>query len=126
MSLVVNTVNGQITLASDTLNDGSTIQKLYVAPARKTGVGPAEKLNVTSGSIVTLTPPATATHAVLSNETNPIRIYDTGDTPTTGASGNGHELVAGTFYEIDAGSFAQFKMIAVGSSSTVHVTYYRY
>ncbi len=123
MSFSLSTVAGTVLIQSRTDNDGNTRQEVAVSPARWTGVSPAEKLTVGSGAVVSLTAPSTATHAVLCNETNPIRWYDTGDTPTTA---NGMLLPAGEYLEVDLASFTQFKMIAVSTSSVVQIVYRRY
>ena len=126
MSFNLSTVSGTIPVQSRLDNDSNHRQEVAVSPARWTGVAPAEKLTVSNAAVKSLTAPGTATHAVLCNETNPIRWYDTGDTPTTGSTGNGMLLPAGEYLEIDLADFTQFKMIAVSTSSTVQVVYRRY
>jgi hypothetical protein len=67
-----------------------------------------------------------ATHALVFVETNTVRFYDDGSTPTTGTTGNGAPLAAGNALELDMATFANFKMIAETGTATVHVLYYRY
>ncbi len=123
MAFNLSTPSGTIPIQSRLDNDSNYRQEVAVSPARWTGVSPAEKLSVNNAAVTSLTPPATATHAVLCNETNSIRWYDTGDTPTTA---NGMLLPAGEYLELDMANFAQFKMIAVATTSTVQIVYRRY
>ncbi len=126
MAFSLSTPGGTINVQSRLDLDTNYRQEVAVSPARWTGISPAEKLTVGSGAVVSLTPPANATHAVLCNETQSIRWYDTGDTPTAGATGNGMLLPAGEYLELDLATFSQFKMIAVTTSSTVQIVYRRY
>ncbi len=121
-----STPAGIILIEARPLANGNYEMEIATSPARSTGISPAEKLTVGSGAVVSLTPASGATHAILVNESNAIRWYDTGDTPTTGASGNGPQLAAGDYLELDLSDFTKFKMIAVSASSTVHVLYRRY
>lgn len=120
------TPGGQIVIRAPQLGGGQYAQQLFVAPARKTPVGPPEKLSVGTGAVVTLSPPGGATHALVFVEANAIRYYDDGTTPTTGGTGNGAPLAAGSALEIDLASFANFKMIAQSATATVHVLYAKY
>jgi hypothetical protein len=72
---------------------------------------------------VTLTPPSGATHALVFVESNPVRFYDDGSTPTTA---NGAPLAAGSALELDMAAFTNFKMIAQVGTAIVSVLYYRY
>lgn len=110
------------------LTSGAKAQVLFVAPMRKTPVGPPEKLSVTTGSTVGLSPPGGATHALIANDTNgaPLRWYDDGTSPTTGTAGNGPPLAVGDYLEVDLAAFTNFKMIAVTTTTTAHVVYWKY
>lgn len=108
------------------LAGGQKAQVLFVAPMRKTPVGPPEKLSVTTGATVGLSPPGGATHALIAVEGNNVRWYDDGTSPTTGASGNGPTIVAGDYLELDEAAFSNFKMIALSATATVHVVYWKY
>lgn len=120
------TPGGIVNAEARLLANGNYQQEVAAAPGRQTGISPAEKLTVGSGAVVSLTPASGATHALLVNETNSLRWYDTGDTPTAGATGNGPILAAGDYLELDLADFTKFKMIAVSTSTTVHVLYRRY
>lgn len=122
----ITTPDGTIVLQARQLGDGSYVQEIAVEPARKTPVGPPEKLAVGTGATVGLSPPTGATHALLFVEANGIRFYDDGSTPTTGGTGNGAPVAAGSALELDYASFSTFAMIAQSGTATVHVLYYRY
>lgn len=123
----IQTVDGVITLQARQLTDGSWKQEVDAAPARRTPVGPPEKLTVGTGAVVTLSPPAGAVEAQLFVEAaSDIRYYDDGSTPTTGVSGNGAVLPAGSADQLDYAIFTNWKMIAVSAAVTVQVLYYRY
>jgi hypothetical protein len=122
----ISTPDGIITIQARQLADGSWAQELAAEPARRTPVGPPEKLTVGTGAVVTLSPPGTATHCLLFIETNDIRYYDDGSTPTTGTTGNGAPVVAGDALELDLASFANFKMIGKIGTATVHALYWKY
>jgi hypothetical protein len=124
-SIQQSTPSGIILIEARTLLNGNYTMEIATSPARWTGLSPSEKLTVGSGAVVHLSPASNSTHAILVNESNAIRWYDTGDTPTTGASGNGPQLAAGDYLELDLANFALFGMIAVSASSTVHVLYRR-
>ena len=124
----ISTPGGLVTIRAVQLANGQYAQVLFVAPMRKTPIGPPEKLAVGTGATVGLSPPGGATHALIANDPNgnPIRWYDDGTSPTTGTTGNGPVLNAGDYLELDEASFANFKMIAVTGTATVHVVYWRY
>lgn len=131
--ITVQLVGGNAVLLARQLPTSEWVQEVAVMPARWTGVSPSEKLSVGSGVAIGLSPPSGATHALVVNDSHiaspqAIRYYDTGDTPTTGATGNGAPLEAGQFLEIDLLTFSQFKMIciAAGQSATIHVLYRKY
>lgn len=123
----IATPDGIITLQARQLADGSWKQEVDAAPARRTAVGPPERISVGTGSVSTLSPPAGATEAQLFVEAaSDIRYYDDGSTPTTTAAGNGADVPAGGALQLDYASFANFKMVAVSAGVIVQVLYYRY
>jgi hypothetical protein len=121
----IPTSGGNKTVRTSELAGGHAINT-FTGPLRRTPVGPPEKLSVTTGAVKTLTPPGSATHALLWVENNTIRYYEDGSTPTTGASGNGPPVAAGNVIELDLASFSNFKMIALSATATVHVLYWFY
>lgn len=121
----IASVDGIITLLARQLASGEWIQEVETAPGRWVPVGPPEKLSVGVGAVVSLSPPGTATIAMLFVETNTIRMYDDGSTPTTGAAGNGAPIAAGSALEISLSTFANLKMIGLSGTATVHVLYYK-
>lgn len=118
---------GSVTLRAVQLGGGQFAQLLLVAAARITPIDPPEKLAITSGAVVTLSPPGGATNAVFVNDKygNDLRWYWGGSTPTTGTTGNGPVLAAGDYLELDLATFANFKAIAVAASTTGHVYYWK-
>ncbi len=121
----IPTVGGNKTVRTTELTGGHAIN-LFAGPLRRTPVGAPEKLTVGTGAVVTLSPPGTSTHALLWVENNTIRYYEDGSTPTTGSSGNGPPVVAGSALELDLASFSNFKMIGMTGTATVHVLYWKY
>jgi hypothetical protein len=122
----IATAGGTVVVRAVQLGGGQVAQVLFVAPMRKTPVGPPEKLSVGVGATVGLSPPGGATHALVFVESSGIRYYDDGSTPTTGATGNGAPIAAGSALEVDLASFTNFKMIAQTATATVHVLYSKY
>lgn len=78
-----------------------------------------QQLTVTSGAVVTLTPPAGATMASFTIETASIRMLDDGASPTT-TLGNVWQ-VGPAYY---AGDLTKLKFIAPGTTATLDVLYY--
>jgi hypothetical protein len=122
---LINIPGSSVTVRAVQLAGGQYAQVLFVAPMRWTPVAPPEKLSITTGSVVTLSPPGTATHAIFANDKNgnDLRWYDDGSTPTTGVTGNGPVLSAGDYLEIDLAAFTTFKAIAVSATTTAHIIY---
>ena len=82
-----------------------------------------EALPITNAAAVPLTAAVygAAVKALIVNETNNIRVRWDGTSPTTAV---GHLLLAGSTIELDsAADIANFKAIAVGTASTISVTY---
>jgi hypothetical protein len=68
--------------------------------------------------------PATATHALLSIETNDLRWLDTGTNPS---ATQGHKLAADNYFWISGRQrLLDWKMIRVSADATITVTYYNY
>lgn len=84
--------------------------------------GAHQQLTITSGAVVTLTVPATATMAAFTVETASIRMLDDGPNPTT-TLGNlwttGPAYYGGSLVQLQA-----MKFIAVSTSATLDVLYY--
>lgn len=124
---LIQTASGQITLQARQLADGSWKQEVDAAPARRTPVGPPERITVGTGAVSTLSPPAGATEAQIFVEAaSDIRYYDDGSTPTTGVSGNGADVPASGALQLDYAVFSNFKMVALTGAVAVQVLYYRY
>jgi hypothetical protein len=84
--------------------------------------GAHQQLTITSGAVVTLTVPLTATMAAFTVETASIRMLDDGPNPTTTL---GNVWPIGPAYY--GGSLAQLqamKFIAISTSATLDVLYY--
>lgn len=99
-------------------------QQVDVGPAVCTPKTPGQYALAVSTSVVgTLTPASGATHALISVDlgASSIRWTIDGSNPT---SANGHQLAAGERLEID--NPAAFKCLAVGSASTIQVSYHTY
>ena len=82
---------------------GSSMQAqiVDVAPAMPTLVaGHQYALSITTAAAVTLTVPATATHALITVEDANVRMREDGVSPTTGAGGSGMLLAAGFIGEL--------------------------
>jgi hypothetical protein len=77
-----------------------------------------QTLTVTNAAAVSLT--YTGTHAIVSVESNSIRVRWDGTAPTTAV---GHLLPAGSMLELTGNDLATFKAIATGSDATISVTY---
>lgn len=93
-----------------------------LAPWVATPLTGAQVLTVSS-TAVALTVPTGATHAMLSVEGNPVRFYNSGDTPTSLA---GHFLAAG-FGPLEIDRLSSVKLIRQGSAdATVQVSYHKY
>lgn len=122
----IQTASGVLTVQARQRSDGSWAMEVDASPARKTPVGPPEKLSVGTGAVVTLTPPAGATEVqVFVEQASDVRYYDDGSTPTTGANGNGAGIPAGAADQFDYTSFANLKLIAVSATVNVQALYYR-
>lgn len=121
----IATVSGSKTVRTTELTGGHALH-VFVAQMPYTPIGAPEKLTVGTGAVVTLSPPGTATHAMLVVENNTVRYYEDGSTPTTGSSGNGPPLIAGSYIELDLVLFSTFKMIGMTGTATVHVLYRKY
>lgn len=103
---------------------GQHIQWADVAPAVPSPVsGGQYALSVGSASPTSLTVPANATHAWVSNDvgSNTIRWTRDGTSPTASV---GHALQAGDAMEID--NLSNFRMISTTATATVQVSYHRY
>ena len=105
--------------------------------------GSHESLSVTTGAVVTLTatkyisktltgyPNPTeqkvlAEQAFITVVTNTVRWTVDGTTPTTGATGTGHDAAAGDVIVLDGhDAILSFKVIAATGTGTLKVTYFR-
>lgn len=87
---------------------------------------PISKQVVSSLSAVTaatLTVPENASRAKISVESQAIRYYETGDSPTTT---DGHPQAAGTTFSIEGrNALRQLRLISQSASAKLTVTYYR-
>ena len=124
--LTVIAADGTIkTLRSFDLGAAVQGQAVVVMPAAPTVVASAQySLDVTTGAVVTLTKPATATHALLTVEDNDVRFTEDGSNPSTGAGGNGLVLPAGFIGELPLPNALKF--IAVSGTAELNVTYRKY
>ena len=107
-----------------TLTGGSHVQAADVAPFVPSAVsGGQYALAVTSSTVVTLTVPSGATHAIVSVDTggNNIRWTRDGTSPTASV---GHLLQAGDAIEAD--NLTSWRMIATLGTVTVQVSYHKY
>lgn len=122
----IQPVGAVITLQARQRADGSWAQEIDASPARRTPVGPPEKITVGVGAVSTLSPPAGSTEAEIFIEAaSDVRYYDDGSTPTTGLSGNGATIPATGAAQVNLTTFANFKMIAVTAAVIAQVLYYR-
>ena len=85
------------TLRSRDVGSAVQAQLVDVGPWLPTTVASAQySLDVTTGSVVTLTVPGGATHALITVEDADVRFTEDGSSPTTGAAGSGLLLEAGS------------------------------
>jgi hypothetical protein len=82
--------------------------------------GAHQQLSVTSGAVVTLTVPAGATIAAFTLETASIRMLDDGTAPTT-TLGNVWTVGPASY----AGPLTAMQFIAVSTTATLDVLYYK-
>jgi hypothetical protein len=116
---------GTKTLRSREVASGVQSQKVDVGPWLPTVVSGAQySLDVTTGTVVTLTVPSGATHALLTVEDADVRFTEDGSSPTTGAAGSGLVLPAGFIGEMALP--AALKFIAVTATAELNVTYRKY
>jgi len=73
-------------------------------------------------SVKTLTPPEGALFALVDTESQVVRWYDDGTTPTASL---GRRLLPGYELEVTAGSLSTIKFIEEAPSAKLNVTYYR-
>lgn len=89
---------------------------------KSAGANTHQQLSITSGAVVTLTVPATATMIAYTLETGSIRMLDDGTSPTT-TLGNlwttGPGYYGGSLVQLQA-----LKFIAVSTTATLDVLYY--
>lgn len=100
-------------------------QKVDVAPWMPATVSGAQySLDVTTGTVVTLTVPSGATHALITVEDADVRFTEDGSTPTTGAAGSGLVLAAGFIGELALP--VALKFVAVTATAELNVSYRKY
>lgn len=110
---------------TEDLGSGIHAQAIVVAPWMPTVVASAQySLDVTTSSVVTLTVPATATHALITVEDADVRFTEDSSSPTTGAAGSGLLLPAGFIGELALPNALKF--IAVTATAELNVTYRKY
>ena len=104
-------------------SNGQHIQVVDVAPFQASAVAGGQYAVSVGTTAVSLTVPATATHALVSVDVgaNTIRWTRDGTSPTTAV---GHALQAGDMIEVE--NLSNFKMISTTGTSTVQVSYHRY
>lgn len=113
------------TLRTRDVGSGVQAQRIDASPWLPTVVSGAQySLDVTTSSVVTLTVPSGATHALLTVEDNDVRFTEDSSSPTTGATGNGLLLPAGFIGEMALPNALKF--IAVSATAELNVTYRKY
>jgi hypothetical protein len=113
------------TLRSRDVGSAVQSQKVDTGPWLPTAVsGGQYSLDVTTGTVVTLTVPATATHCLLTVEDADVRFTEDSTTPSTGATGNGLLLPAGFIGELALPNALKF--IGVTATAELNVTYRKY
>jgi hypothetical protein len=113
------------TIRSREVATGKFSQHVDVGPWLPTVVAGAQySLDVTTSSVVTLTVPSGATHALLTVEDADVRFTEDGSSPTTGAAGSGLLLQAGFIGEMALPQALKF--IAVSATAELNVTYRKY
>jgi hypothetical protein len=113
------------TLRSRDVGSQVQAQLVDVGPWLPTTVSGAQySLDVTTSSVVTLTVPSGATHALITVEDADVRFTEDGGTPTTGAAGNGLLLQAGFIGELALPQALKF--IAVTATAELNVSYRKY
>ena len=124
--LTVLTATGTTkTLRSRDVGSAIQSQKVDVGPWMPTVVSGAQySLDVTTGTVVTLTVPSGATHALLTVEDADVRFTEDGSSPSTGAAGSGLVLAAGFVGELALPQALKF--IAVTATAELNVTYRKY
>jgi hypothetical protein len=86
--------------------------------------GAQYSLDVTTGTVVTLTVPSGATHALITVEDADVRCTEDGSTPTTGAAGSGLLLKDGFIGEMALP--VALKFVAVSATAELNVSYRKY
>ena len=122
---VVTAAGATKTLRSRDVGSAVQSQKVDVGPWLPTVVSGAQySLDVTTGTVVTLTVPSGATHALLTVEDADVRFTEDGSSPSTGAAGSGLVLAAGFVGELALPQALKF--IAVTATAELNVTYRKY
>lgn len=115
-----------LTVRSTAGTSGHEMQVVFSAPHPRTPVAATlanSQFTVDATTAVALSTklPSGATHAELAVDTNDVRWWDDGKTPT---AANGKPLKAGNYIWIESPS--TFVMIAQSGSASVTVSYYKY
>lgn len=124
---VVIADNTTKTIRSREVATGIYGHKIDASPWVPTTTGHLDSQQVTTSSVVTLSPPAGSTHLLVTVEDNDVRFTEDGSTsPTTGATGTGMLLQAGFIGELAIPVGGGLKFIAVSATAELNGSYRKY
>lgn len=120
---VVRATGETETLRARDVGSNVQAQKIDVAPWSPTVVASAQYALVIGTSVVTLTVPATATHALVTVESGDVRFTEDGAAPS-GTSGL--LLVQGSIAELALPNALKFIRSSLSTAATINVSYRKY
>lgn len=120
-NFTITTRDGDLDVRTREVSAGLHVPKQDVAPFMPTVVSGAQYNLTVSTSVVTLTVPPGATHALVTVETNDVRFTEDGSSPS---ATNGLYLPAGFLGELALP--AALKFIRVSADAKINVSYRKY